>query len=63
MASEPVIEFETTTSDGGREVRLSTDQRGQYTAEHWARDHAALGSRVRWRRIVVVDDWADLPTG
>jgi hypothetical protein len=61
VGGEQVFEYEMVDIDGHREVRVSTDRSGQYPAEQWARDHAALGHRVRWRRIVVVDDWADLP--
>jgi hypothetical protein len=61
VADEQVIEFEVVDIDGHREVRLSSDQREQYPAERWARDHAALGHKVRWRRIIVLEPWADLP--
>ena len=61
MVNEYVFEFEVIDIDGHREVRLSSDQRQQYPAEQWARDNAALGHKVRWRRIAVLTDWTDLP--
>jgi hypothetical protein len=32
-----------------------------YPAEQWARDQQALGARVFRRRVVVVEDWAEVP--
>lgn len=57
-----VIEYAARTTDGDLVVRAS--HRGElYTAEQWARDQLALGSRVLRRRIVVVEDWAEVVTG
>lgn len=61
VAGEQVFEFEVIDGDGQREVRLSSSRRELYPAEAWARDHVALGHRVRRRRIVVLEPWADLP--
>lgn len=49
-----------TDADGQREVRLSSSRRELYLAEDWARDHAALGHRMRRRRIIVLGDWSEL---
>jgi hypothetical protein len=59
--NEPVFEFEVTDADGQREVRLSRGRKELYPAEDWAQDHAALGHKVRRRRIIVVEPWTDLP--
>ena len=63
MDREQVFEYEVIDGDGEREVRLSSSTRELYPAEAWARDHAALGHKVRRRRrrIIVVEPWADLP--
>lgn len=61
VRGEQIFEFEVVDIDGHREVRLSSDRSEQYPAEAWAKDHAALGHKVRWRRIIVLDPWKDLP--
>jgi hypothetical protein len=60
VAGERFFEYEVTDADGQTEVRRSSDLRELYPAEAWARDHAALGHKVR-RRIVVAERWTDLP--
>jgi hypothetical protein len=56
-----VFEFEVTDVDGQSEVRVSRSRKELYPAEAWAEDHAALGHKVRRRRIIVVEPWTDLP--
>jgi hypothetical protein len=58
---EHVVEYAARTIDGGVEIRTTHDGDAKYPAERWARDQQALGARVQRRRIIVVDDWADLP--
>jgi hypothetical protein len=58
---EQVFEYEVTDEDGHREVRLSCSGRELYPPEAWAKDHAALGHKVRKRRIIVLEPWTDLP--
>ena len=60
MADERFFEYEVIDADGQSEVRRSSDRRELYPAEAWARDHAALGHKVR-RRAVVAERWTDLP--
>jgi hypothetical protein len=31
-----------------------------YLADQWARDQRALGTRVLRRRVIVIDDWAEM---
>jgi hypothetical protein len=60
MSAEEVTEYAAYNVDGGLEVR--TAHPGDlYPAEQWARDHQALGSRVLRRRVIVVEDWAEMP--
>ena len=56
-----MIEFAARSIDGGVEIRTTRDENPQYPAGQWARDQQALGARVQRRRIIVVEDWADLP--
>lgn len=59
MDREELTEYAARNADGEWETRQS--RRGElYPAEQWARDHLALGSRVLRRRIVVVEDWAEV---
>jgi hypothetical protein len=61
MDGTEVIEYAARSIDGGVEIRTTHDEDPKYTAEQWARDQQALGARVQRRRIIVLDDWADLP--
>jgi hypothetical protein len=61
MDNEQAIEFAARTADGSLEIRGSRNESPQYPAAEWARDQQALGARVKWRQIEVLDDWADLP--
>lgn len=63
MDGEEVTEYAARTVDGGVEVRSSREENPQYPAAQWARDQQALGAQVQRRRIIVLDDWADLPPG
>ena len=63
MDGEEVTEYVVRTVDGELEIRSTRDENPQYPAARWARDQQALGSRVQRRRIIVLDDWADLPPG
>jgi hypothetical protein len=61
MDGEQVLEFAARAIDGGVEIRTTRDENPQYPVAQWARDQQALGARVQRRRIVVLEDWADLP--
>lgn len=63
MDSNEVTEYAARTVDGELEIRSTRGEAPLYPAERWARDQQALGSRVQRRRIIVLDDWADLPPG
>jgi len=63
MDGEHVLEFAVQTEDGDVVVRTSQGENAQYPAAQWARDQLALGAEVRWRKIVILDDWTDLPSG
>lgn len=54
-----MFEYAARNVDG--ELMLRKDDDPHYPAARWAQDQRALGVRVQRRRIVVVDDWADLP--
>jgi hypothetical protein len=56
-----ITEYVARDVDGGVEVRSTQDDNPQYPAVRWAHDQQALGASVKWRRIRIVDDWADLP--
>jgi hypothetical protein len=57
---EHTIEYAAWNIDGEWEFRV-TRPGELYPAGQWARDQQALGSRVLRRRIIVVDDWAEIP--
>jgi hypothetical protein len=60
MDGQEITEYAVRNLDGEWEFRRG--QPGQlYTAEQWARDHLALGSRVLRRRVQVIEDWTELP--
>ena len=62
MSAEEVIDYAAYNLDGGLEVR-TTHPGDLYPAEQWARDQQGLGSRVLRRRIIVVEDWVEMPMG
>jgi hypothetical protein len=60
MSAEEVTEYAAYNVDGGLEVR-ATRPGDQYPADRWARDQQALGARVLRRRVIVVEDWTEMP--
>jgi hypothetical protein len=56
-----VFEYAARTVDGELEIRSSRGESPMYPAAQWTRDQQALGARVQRRRIIVLDDWSDLP--
>jgi hypothetical protein len=61
VEAEHIIEYAARTIDDEWEFR-ATCPGELYSAAQWARDHQALGSRVLRRRIIVIDDWAEMPS-
>jgi hypothetical protein len=58
---DEVTEYAARTVDGGLVIRSSQGEDPKYPAARWARDQQALGSRVQRRRVIVVEDWAEMP--
>jgi hypothetical protein len=63
MDGNEIFEYAARNVEGELAVRSSQDEDPKYPASQWARDQQALGARVQRRRIIVLDDWADLPSG
>jgi hypothetical protein len=63
MDGEEVTENAARNVEGELAIRSSQGESPQYPASRWARDQQALGARVQRRRIIVLDDWPDLPSG
>jgi hypothetical protein len=60
---DEVFEYAARTIEGELVIRSSKDEDPHYPAARWARDQQALGSRVQRRRIMILDDWEDPPSG
>jgi hypothetical protein len=58
---DDVFEYAARNVDGELILRSSRDDDPHYPAARWAQDQRALGAKVQRRRILVVDDRADLP--
>jgi hypothetical protein len=61
VSSGEVTEYAARTIDGDVVIRSTAGEDPKYPAARWARDQQALGSRVQRRRIIVVEDWAEVP--
>jgi hypothetical protein len=59
MGAEEVTEYAARNQDGHWQVRV-TRPGEPYPADQWARDQQALGARVLRRRVIVVEDWAEM---
>jgi hypothetical protein len=57
---DELTEYALRREDGTMVIRTPGPTEALYPAEHWARDQRALGQRVFRRRVIVVEDWAEL---
>lgn len=57
---EPVVEHALKMSGGGMQVRPTGLER-VYPLGEWIADEQRVGHRVLRRRVVVVDDWTEVP--
>jgi hypothetical protein len=55
-----ITEYALPTEAGFMAVRIPAGTERLYPAERWVRDQQALGQRVLRRRIIVVEDWAEV---
>lgn len=60
MDGKEVIEYAARNQDGDWQIR--TTRSGEfYPAGRWAQDQQALGARVLRRRVIVLEDWIEIP--
>ena len=60
--SEPVVEYAQMRSGGGFHVRNSDPEiEDIYPLEQWIKASQRFGGKVYQRRVVVLEDWAEVP--
>jgi hypothetical protein len=61
MEGDKLTEYALRRGDGTMDIRSPGGTEHLYPAEQWSRDQRALSARVFRRRVVVVEDWAEVP--
>ena len=60
MDGDETTEYALQRPDGTMAIRTPGTTEALYPAEHWVRDQLALGQRVHRRRVIVVEEWAEI---
>lgn len=61
VKGDELTEYALRRGEGTMNIRTAGGTELLYPAEQWFWDQQALGARVFRRRVVVVEDWAEVP--